>query len=95
MFEIVKEKLLTNEGYTKYSDGGFIGDPTIRIVAPGTFKAYRQWKIETSAFPSGQIKVPVTMADANTRDWVVQRVVSEVEKVSFEIPYLTIILLTH
>jgi GH3 auxin-responsive promoter len=90
----VKKKLLTNEGYKKYSDSGFIGDPTIRIVAPGTFKAYRQWKIEKSAFSPGQIKVPVTIVDAETRDWVVQRVVSEVEKVSFEIPYLSTILLT-
>ena len=76
---IVKEKLLTNEGYKKYSDGGFIGDPTIRVVAPETFKAYREWKIQTSGFSPGQIKVPVTIADTEARDWVVQRVVFEVE----------------
>jgi hypothetical protein len=80
----VKEKLLTNEGYKKYSDGGFIGDPTIRIVAPGTFRAYREWKIETSGFSPGQIKVPVTIADAEARDWVVRRVMFEVEKVSLK-----------
>jgi hypothetical protein len=76
---VVKKGLLSNAGYKKYTDGGFIGDPTIRIVAPGTFKAYRQWKIETSDFAPGQIKVPVTIADLETREWLVERVLYEVE----------------
>ena len=81
---LVKEKLLTHEGYKKYTDIGFIGDPTIRIVAPGTFKAYREWKIETTGISPVQIKVPVTVADTETKDWVVRRVIFEVEKVSLE-----------
>jgi len=81
---LVKEKLLTNKGYKKYSDSGFIGDRTIRVVAPGTFKAYREWKIETSGISLFQIKVPVTVADTETKDWVVRRVIFEVEKVSLE-----------
>ena len=44
----MKEKLLTNERYKKYSDDGFIGDSIIHIVAQGTFGA-------ASDFSPGQI----------------------------------------
>jgi len=51
---IVKAKLQADMGYAKYSEGeNIIGDPTIRILKPGTFKEYRHWKAETSGINSG------------------------------------------
>ena len=63
-------------GYKLYSDG--IGDPTIRILKPGTFKEYRHWKAETSGINPGQIKIPTMVTDAATLDWLVERVAMEV-----------------
>jgi len=43
-------------GYAKYSEGeNIIGDPTIRILKPGTFKEYRHWKAETSGINFGLV----------------------------------------
>ena len=73
---LISKKLLADMGYTLYSDG--IGDPTIRILKPGTFKEYRQWKGDTSGISSGQIKVPTMLTDPVTIDWLANRVVLEV-----------------
>ncbi|KAF8959159.1 GH3 auxin-responsive promoter [Flammula alnicola] len=73
----LKEKMLTHGDYKKYTDAGYIGDPTVRIVAPGTFKAYRDWKIKNTGFTPGQIKVPCTIVDAETSEWLIERVVME------------------
>lgn len=74
----VQDFLLENVGYKKYFDSGFIGEPTIRIVAPGTFKAYREWKTQKSGFPVGQVKVPTTIVDVETRQWMAKRVSVEI-----------------
>jgi len=56
-----------------------IGDPTIRILKPGTFKEYRHWKAETSGINSGQIKVPTMVTDPATCGWLAKRVVLEIQ----------------
>jgi len=73
---IIKERLLTDKGYKSYSDG--IGDPTIRILKPGTFKEYRHWRAETGGINAGQIKVPTMLIDPVTLEWLAERVVIEV-----------------
>ena len=75
---IIKEKLHTDKGYKLYSGDG-IGDPTIRILKPGTFREYRNWMAKKNGISSSQIiKVPTTLRDPVTIDWLVERVVLEV-----------------
>lgn len=74
----VQEVLFTNPGYKSSTDIGRIGMPTIRIVAPRTFRAYREWRLELTGHPMGQIKVPTTIVDVATREWLAKRVISEV-----------------
>jgi GH3 auxin-responsive promoter len=75
---IVQGKLQTDAAYKNYCDDSYAGDPTIRILKPGTFKEYRQWKGDTRGISSGQIKVPTMITDSDTIDWLAERVVLEV-----------------
>jgi hypothetical protein len=75
---IVQEKLQEGASYKSYCDDSYAGDPTIRILKPGTFKEYRQWKGDTNGISSGQIKVPAMLTDPVTIDWLVKRVMLEV-----------------
>lgn len=75
---IVQEKLQKDAAYKSYCDCSYAGDPTIRILKPGTFKEYRQWKGDTSGISSGQIKVPTMLTDPDTIDWLAKSVVLEV-----------------
>ena len=52
--------------------------PTIRIVAPRTFRAYREWRLQLTGRPMGQIKVPTTTIDVAMREWLAKRVISEI-----------------
>ena len=52
--------------------------PTIRVVAPRTFRAYREWRLELTGRPMGQIKVPTTTVDVATKEWLAKRVILEV-----------------
>jgi hypothetical protein len=74
----VQEALFTNPGYKFSNDIGRIGMPTIRIVAPRTFRAYREWRLELTGRPMGQIKVSTTTVDVATKEWLAKRVISEV-----------------
>ncbi|KAI6030598.1 hypothetical protein F5J12DRAFT_801627 [Pisolithus orientalis] len=51
--------------------------PTIRVLKPGTFGEYRQWKIEVANAGSGQAKVPVLLSDNTAREWMLARVQRE------------------
>ena len=75
---IVQERLQKDAAYKSYCDDSYAGDPTIRILKPGTFKEYRQWKGDTSGISSGQIKVPTMLTDPVTIDWLANRVILEV-----------------
>ncbi|KAI6019867.1 GH3 auxin-responsive promoter, partial [Pisolithus orientalis] len=48
--------------------------PTIRVLEPGAFGEYRQWRIEVTNSGSGQTKVPVLMWDNSAREWMLARV---------------------
>ena len=58
-------------------DIGRLRAPTIRIVKPGTFMEYRQWKVDTRGVGISQVKLPVVMWDSNTLQWMAERVVRE------------------
>ncbi|KDR82343.1 hypothetical protein GALMADRAFT_56917, partial [Galerina marginata CBS 339.88] len=76
--EKLEDALLTNAGYKNFKSIGIIGEPTIRIVAPGTFNAFRDLKIQNTGFSSAQIKVPITIVDVEMREWLSKRVILEV-----------------
>ncbi|KAH7903871.1 GH3 auxin-responsive promoter, partial [Hygrophoropsis aurantiaca] len=54
-----------------------IGEPTIRILKPGTFSEYRQWRVGIARTAAGQIKVPVFVTDQATKEWLRERVMHE------------------
>ena len=51
--------------------------PSVRLLRPGTFAAFRQWKAERMSIGPGQVKVPVILADEASRKWILERVVGE------------------
>ncbi|KAF8888328.1 GH3 auxin-responsive promoter [Infundibulicybe gibba] len=67
-----------NDTYTQFTKGNStVGVPSVRIVAPGTFGAYRSWRIQVSGSGGGQIKVPTIVYNPEVRDWIAGRVVRE------------------
>ncbi|KAH7902759.1 GH3 auxin-responsive promoter, partial [Hygrophoropsis aurantiaca] len=56
---------------------GAIGKPTIRILKPGTFSEYRQWRLSIAGTAAGQTKVPVFVTDEATKEWLKERVMHE------------------
>ncbi|KAH7904365.1 GH3 auxin-responsive promoter [Hygrophoropsis aurantiaca] len=54
-----------------------IGEPTIRILKPGTFREYRQWRLGIARTAAGQTKVPVFVMDEATKEWLKERVMHE------------------
>ncbi|KIJ13248.1 hypothetical protein PAXINDRAFT_100832 [Paxillus involutus ATCC 200175] len=51
--------------------------PTIRIVKPGTFMAYRLRKGEKLNIGAGQTKVPVVLPESTSKEWIEEKVVQE------------------
>ncbi|KAH7909002.1 GH3 auxin-responsive promoter, partial [Hygrophoropsis aurantiaca] len=54
-----------------------IGEPTIRILKPGSFSEYRQWRVGIARTAAGQTKVPVFVTDEATKEWLKERVIHE------------------
>ena len=63
--------------YQERVDLGRMRQPTIRIVKPGTFMEYRQWRVDGAGVGISQVKVPVVMQDSKAIEWMVERVVME------------------
>ncbi|KAH7926268.1 hypothetical protein BV22DRAFT_1104455 [Leucogyrophana mollusca] len=68
----------SNANIKRCLDQGSIGEPTIRILRPGTFSEYRKWRVELSKTGAGQIKVPVVLSDETMQQWFFERVVREI-----------------
>ncbi|GLB35342.1 putative GH3 auxin-responsive promoter [Lyophyllum shimeji] len=68
----------TNDTFAYFSSRGGVGTPTIRVLAPGTFRSYREWRINNSALGGGQIKVPTITVDDQVVEWLLVRVVEEI-----------------
>lgn len=51
--------------------------PTVRILKPGTFAEFRQWRAENMNIGPGQVKVPVVLLDDASRKWILEMVVGE------------------
>ena len=72
-----KALLSTNDDHQRAFNAGRLRQPTIRIVKPGTFSDYRQWRGELLNTGVGQIKVPAIMIDPASIEWLEERVVKE------------------
>ena len=69
-----------NEAYALCLKTKRVGVPTIRLVRPGTFQEYRDWKIRKSGKGTGmQVKVPAVVLDKEIVDWLEEKVVDEVK----------------
>ncbi|KAI9463895.1 GH3 auxin-responsive promoter [Boletus coccyginus] len=53
------------------------GNPTIRLVRPGTFSDFRQLKLDEGSINVGQVKVPVVLPKPAYVTWFSNRVVQE------------------
>ncbi|KAH7909127.1 GH3 auxin-responsive promoter [Hygrophoropsis aurantiaca] len=69
---------LSNPGVKHALEEGMLGNPTIRILRPGTFSEFRKWKVELANTGAGQIKVPVVLWDPVAQEWMFERVIQEV-----------------
>ncbi|KAI6033477.1 GH3 auxin-responsive promoter [Pisolithus microcarpus] len=67
-----------NENYLKDSRVGKIGVPCVRVVRPGTFGDFREWKVRTKGGASGQIKVPIVIWSETDRAWLEARVAYDI-----------------
>ncbi|KAH7919231.1 hypothetical protein BV22DRAFT_1133986 [Leucogyrophana mollusca] len=75
----IREALcLSNQGVRDSLEKGILGDPTIRILQPGTFSEFRKWKVELANTGAGQIKVPTVLWDPMAQEWMFERVIQEV-----------------
>ncbi|KAF8888217.1 GH3 auxin-responsive promoter-domain-containing protein [Infundibulicybe gibba] len=66
-----------NSTFARFSSDSKVGEPSVRVLAAGTFSRYRSWRIGISGGGGGQIKVPTVIYDPEVRDWLVERVVEE------------------
>ncbi|KIK16197.1 hypothetical protein PISMIDRAFT_686591 [Pisolithus microcarpus 441] len=68
-----------NKNYRRDSLSGKIDVPVVRVLRPGTFGEFREWKIRTSGGAAvGRVKVPVVVWDEGSRVWLEGRVVCDV-----------------
>ncbi|KAI5997067.1 GH3 auxin-responsive promoter [Pisolithus albus] len=68
-----------NENYFRDSLSGKIDVPAVRVLRPGTFGEFREWKIRTSGGATvGQVKVPVVVWDEASRVWLQERAICDV-----------------
>ncbi|KAH7927996.1 hypothetical protein BV22DRAFT_1031156 [Leucogyrophana mollusca] len=75
--KVTEHLRLTGLVLQKFIDGGIIGQPSIRILKPGTFAEFRQRKVELANSGAGQMKVPVVLSDEPAQKWLFERVMEE------------------
>ncbi|KAF8875707.1 GH3 auxin-responsive promoter [Infundibulicybe gibba] len=51
----------TNGTFAQFSSDKEVGEPSVRILAAGTFSEYRSWRIGVTGVGSGQMKVPTVI----------------------------------
>ncbi|KAF8888218.1 GH3 auxin-responsive promoter [Infundibulicybe gibba] len=67
----------TNSTFAQFHLDSKVGEPSVRVLAPGTFGGYRLWRIGVSGSGSGQTKVPTVIYNPEAKDWLIGRVVWE------------------
>ncbi|KAF8888224.1 GH3 auxin-responsive promoter [Infundibulicybe gibba] len=67
----------TNSTFARFNSDSVVGEPSVRVLAAGTFSGYRSWKVGVSGGGSGQTKVPTIIYDPEARDWLLGHVVQE------------------
>ena len=69
-----------NEMYAHDLRLNALNPPTIRLVKPGTFREFREWKVGKAGKGTGmQVKVPAVVFDRGTVKWLEERVIEEVK----------------
>jgi hypothetical protein len=71
------EDLMKNNEYHMAFWQGRARKPTIRIVERGTFTEYRKQKCDKTNISMGQVKVPIVLSDPSFKEWLLQKVVTE------------------
>ncbi|KAG1729171.1 GH3 auxin-responsive promoter [Suillus occidentalis] len=71
------EDLMKNNEYHMAFWQGRARKPTIRIVERGTFTEYRKQKCDKANISMGQVKVPIVLSDPSFKEWLLQKVVTE------------------
>ncbi|EIW76591.1 hypothetical protein CONPUDRAFT_76226 [Coniophora puteana RWD-64-598 SS2] len=67
-----------NENFAVGATKGSSVKPSIRLLSPGSFGAFRNWKGATNGTGSSQIKVPLIMVDPKGQEFTLSRVIDEV-----------------
>lgn len=71
------EDLMKNNEYHMAFWQGRARKPTIRIVERGTFTEFRKQKCDKTNISMGQVKVPIVLSDPSFKEWLLQKVVTE------------------
>jgi auxin responsive GH3 family protein len=71
------EDLMKNNEYHMAFWQGRARKPTIRIVERGTFTDFRKQKCDKTNISMGQVKVPIVLSDPSFKEWLLQKVVTE------------------
>ncbi|KAH7905593.1 GH3 auxin-responsive promoter [Hygrophoropsis aurantiaca] len=77
LHEVHDELRRINHNVNLHFGNKAIGEPTIRILKPGSFSEYRQWRVGIAGTAAGQTKVPVFVIDEETKEWLEERVMRE------------------
>ncbi|KAH7903938.1 GH3 auxin-responsive promoter [Hygrophoropsis aurantiaca] len=77
LHEVLEELRRINHNVNLHFGNKAIGAPTIRVLKPGTFSEYRQWRLGIARTAAGQTKVPVFVVDEATKGWLKERVMCE------------------
>ena len=76
--EILSEGLaVANAKFQMVLEDAKVCIPSVRLLSPGTFAAFRQWKAEKMSIGPGQVKVPAVLVNEASRKWMLQSVVGE------------------
>ncbi|KAG6331510.1 hypothetical protein ID866_7580 [Astraeus odoratus] len=66
-----------NDNYRMESLSGRISKPVVRVVRPGTFGEYREWKVRKDNIAAGQIKMPAVVSNPEILQFLEERVIKE------------------
>ncbi|KAI6141432.1 hypothetical protein BKA82DRAFT_4202394, partial [Pisolithus tinctorius] len=67
-----------NKNYLRDSQSGKIHVLAVRVLRPGTFSDFREWKIRTNNIAAGQVKVPIVVWDDINRAWLEEQVMHDI-----------------
>ncbi|EIW81574.1 hypothetical protein CONPUDRAFT_154107 [Coniophora puteana RWD-64-598 SS2] len=80
----VRDKILTgllaaNENFASGAKRGLPVRPSIRLLAPGTFREFKTWKGNVTGAGATQIKLPIIMLNQKDHEFLLEKVIGGVE----------------